>query len=38
MDHTMDEVASMSLSQLRVTITAAGLSHADCLEDRKSVV
>jgi ankyrin repeat protein len=28
----MDEVASMSLSQLRATITAAGLSHADCLE------
>ena len=32
MDNTMDEVASMSLSQLRATITAAGLSHADCLE------
>jgi hypothetical protein len=30
--HTIDEVASMSLSQLRAAITAAGLSHADCLE------
>ena len=28
----MDEVASMSLSQLRKAITAAGLGHDDCLE------
>jgi hypothetical protein len=28
----MDDVASMSLSQLRKAITAAGLGHDDCLE------